>query len=186
MKSLSVLSLCALALLVNSDARSEDHKSEHHHWQETATETLWRVRYSNCDYGFYVSLDDDIVGHGTHSPAPNHGIYVPLPDTSRTSPANYPLDRFVWVDAHYNASDYRSLRRVVKYELDEESEGKTGYSIVNLKPTTLGGLPAIGFTVKWNGPAGAIVESGTIALRSDIVYTVAVRSSDANITADRE
>jgi hypothetical protein len=55
------------------------------YWEETKSETLRRGRYSNCDCGFYVTLGPGVVGHGTHSPAANHGFYVSLPDVGDTA-----------------------------------------------------------------------------------------------------
>jgi hypothetical protein len=174
-----------IALLVSGVAvGSEVQQARQRYWEETETETLWRGRYSNCDYGFYVSLGNGVVGHGTHSPAPNHGIYLSLPDVRNVNPAADALDRFVWVDAHYNVSDYRSLESVTKYELGIASEGKTAFRVVQRKPTTLGGLRAIAFTAKYEGHHGLVVEQGVLALRSGIVYTVAVQSHTDSIAAD--
>ncbi len=176
-----------VGLLVSGVAvGSEAQQARQTYWEETETETLWRGRYSNCDYGFYVSLGNGVVWHGTHSPAPNHGIYLPLPDVGNVNPAADALDRFIWVDAHHNVSDHRSLESVTTYELGVASEGKTAFRVVQRKPTTLGGLRAIAFTVEYEGHHGRVVEWGVLALRSSIVYTVAVQSLADSIAADRE
>jgi len=159
---------------------------QQHHWEETVTETIWRERYTNCDYGYYVSLPAGVVAHGTHSPNPNHGIYVSLPDVGNVSPAADDHDRFVWVDAHYNASDYRSLASVVKYEMRGTSEGKAALRVVQRKASSLGGVPAVSFIVQYEGQHGRVTEQRVIALRSGVVYTVALQSLAKNIAADRE
>jgi hypothetical protein len=175
------------ALLASSVATcSEAEHAPRRYWQETETETLWRGRYSNCDYGFYVSLGNGVVGHGTHSPAPNHGIYLTLPDVGNVNPVADALDRFVRVDAHYNVSDYRSLENVTKYELGIAREGKAAFQVIQRKATTLGGLRAIAFIVEYEGRNGRLVEQGVLALRSGIVYTVALQSLADSIAADRE
>ena len=175
-----------IALLVSSvAASSEAQQTRQRYWEESETETLWRGRYSNCDYGFYVSLGYGVVGHGTHSPAPNHGIYLSLPDVGNVNAAADTRNRFVWVDAHYNVSDYRSLGSVAKDELDIASQGKTAFRVVQRKATTLDGLRAMAFTVEYEGHHGRVVEQGVIALRSGIVYTVAVQSHPDSIAADR-
>jgi len=46
------------------------------HWTETPDETIWRERYGNCDHGYFVNLPPGVIGHGTHSPSPNHGILI--------------------------------------------------------------------------------------------------------------
>ncbi len=155
-----------------------------HRWEETASETIWRERYTNCDYGYYVSLPDGVVAHGTHSPAPNHGFYVSLPDVGNSSPHD-DHGRSIWVYAHYNVSDYHSLESVVKYEMRWTSE-KPALRVVQRKDSTLGGVPAVSFIVQYEGRHGSVTEQRIIALRSGVVYTVALRSLDENIAADRE
>jgi hypothetical protein len=184
-RALHLLGWAALLVLsVVTDSKAQ--QAHQQFWEETKTETLWRGRYSNEDYGFYVSLGDGVVGHGTHSPAPNHGIYLSLPDVGNVNPAADALDRVVWVDAHYNVSDYRSLGSVTKYELSVASEGKTAFHTVQRKATTLGGLRAIAFTVEYEGPHGHMVERSVLALRCGIVYTVSVQSLADLIAADKE
>jgi hypothetical protein len=159
---------------------------QQHDWEETATETIWHKRYTNCDYGYYVSLRSGVVAHGTRSPAPNHGFYVSLPDVSNASPASEDRDRIVWVDAHYNVSDFHSLAKVVKYEMRWTSEGKVSMRVVQRKTSTLGGVPAVSLVVQRAGEHGLVIEQRVIALRSGIVYTAALQSLAKNIAADRE
>src|ERR1700733_13532969 len=45
-------------------------------WTETPNETIWRETYGNCDHGYFVDLPPGVVGHGAHSPTPNHGILI--------------------------------------------------------------------------------------------------------------
>jgi len=186
MKAGALYLLVWVALLASSVTASEAQQARQRYWEETDKETLWRGRYSNCDYGFYVSLGNGVVGHGTHSPAPNHGVYLWLPDVGNVNPAGDALDRFVWVDAHYNVSDYRSLESVTKYELSIAGEGKTAFRVVQRKATTLAGLRAMAFTVEYEGPHGRVVEEAVFALRSDIVYKAAVQSLTDSIASDRE
>ncbi len=182
----SHLLVWAALLVLSVVADSKAQQAHQRYWEETKTETLWRGRYSNEDYGFCVSLGNGVVGHGAHSPAPNHGIYLSLPDVGNVNPAADALDRVVWVDAHYNVSDYRSLGSVTKYELGIASEGKTAFRIVQRKATTLGGLRAIAFAVDYEGSHGRMVEQGVLALRCGIVYTVSVQSFADFMAADQE
>lgn len=73
-----------LAVAASAGQNSSHGVARKQYWEETESETLWRGRYANCDYGFYAMLPDGIVGHGSHSPSPNHGFLVALPDTGRT------------------------------------------------------------------------------------------------------
>src|ERR1017187_9926639 len=74
------------------------------HWTETGSETQWRLRYGNCDYGYFVALAPGVVGHNTLPPSPNHGFMVALPDVGRTSYALNERRRFIWVDATYDVT----------------------------------------------------------------------------------
>jgi len=175
------------ALLISSVIScSQAQQSRQKYWEETATETLWRGRYSNCDYGFYVSLGDGVVGHGRHSPAPNHGIYLSLPDMGDVHPVSHLPDRSIWIDAHYNVSDNRSLSGVAKYELALGDKARAASHVTSFKGTSLAGLRAIAYTVEYEGRNGRMVEQGVLALRSGVVYTIAVRSPTDTIAADRE
>jgi hypothetical protein len=115
--------LFAPGLKLNGQTSQPPHLSRH--WTETKTETLWRTRYTNCDYGFYVLLDGGVVGHGTHSPNPNYGILIPLPDVGRTSSASDDEERFVSVDASYDMSDDQSLTAATSEE-EQIAEGTSG------------------------------------------------------------
>jgi hypothetical protein len=164
--------------------RSQTHRSTPQYWTETESETLWRTRYSNEDYGFYVLLDTGTIGHGTHSPAPNHGFLVSLPDVGRQSPASATEDRFVWVDISYNASDYHSLSDVAFYE-DHLMDDERGASrVVEHKFTKLTGLKAILYRNEYSSPKGTIVEEQIIALRSGIIYTIGLQTTQADLSSD--
>ncbi len=156
------------------------------HWTETETETLWKVRYTNCDYGYFVLLGNEAIGHGTHSPSPNHGILVPLPDVGRTSYATDKEERYVWVDASYDVIDDQSLLGAVSNneQIMEEVRGKP--NTVKLIHTKLASLPAIMSSVEYLTPKGTVVEETIIAVRSGIVYTIGLRTNLKDATTDEE
>ncbi len=154
------------------------------YWTETETETLWRVRYSNEDYGYLVRLAAGTIGHATHSPNPNHGFLVPLPEVGRELPASTDETRFVWVDASYNATDYSSLSRIASEHI-RTVDGQWPKARVVKGLTRLGGLTAIEFKTEHPSPKGAVVvEEQAIALRSGIVYTVGLRTAKPNRSSD--
>lgn len=147
------------------------------HWTETASETLWTVRYNNCDYGYYVSLPNGVVGHNTLPPSPNHGFRIALPDVGTT---NYVLDRndrFIWVDASYNASDADSLPDLVA-EQDRVSRKQS------LTQTKMAGLSAVQTRSAHGVGATNVVEVTTLALRANIIYTIGMRTNRADAVAD--
>jgi hypothetical protein len=146
------------------------------HWQETDSETLWTVRYTNCDYGFYVLLDPGVVAHDTLPPSPNHGFVIPLPDFGRTSYALNEKKRFVWVDASYDTSDDGTGQSVLT--------GKTGIMSSSVKgiSTKLAGLPAIASTLQESAPSGEEIKESVVAVRSGIVYTIGLQTTPAGTT----
>jgi hypothetical protein len=170
-------------MMLHSQASQQTHPL-HRHWTETETETLWTVRYTNCDYGYYVLLGSGVVGHDTLPPAPNHGFLIPLPDVGRTTNASIDEDRFVWVDASYNTLDDQSLEAAVSDEeqLTEERIGKS--RIVERKPTMLAGLRAVLSKVEYTTPNGTVVEETIIAVRSGIVYKVGLRTLPGDFPTD--
>jgi hypothetical protein len=144
---------------------------------ETETETHWTVRYTNCDYGYYVLLGNKIVGHDSLPPAPNHGFLVSLPEVARTSSASVDSqERYVWVDASYDVIDDQSLAGAVFHyeQISEEVRGKPG--VVKNTPMKLAGLRAVLSRVEYTTPKGIVVEETIIAVRSGIVYTIGLRT----------
>ena len=156
------------------------------HWEETETETIWRDRYTNCDYGYYALLPSGVIGHGTHSPAPNHGFVVPLPDVGKTSLVSDDDPRLLFVNAEYNMSESRSLRRVADYQLGLASQGKATFRIVERKATTLDGLAAIRVRFEYDTSSSRMTELEVIALRSGIVYEVGLRTRQADYEHDHK
>jgi hypothetical protein len=92
------------------------------HWTETADETIWRARYGNCDHGYFVKLPPGVIGHGSHSPSPNHGILISVKDPARTTEVTLEESRLVGV---YDSSDAAGLGSpqayIEQYELKPEN-----------------------------------------------------------------
>jgi hypothetical protein len=147
------------------------------HWMETASETLWTVRYTNCGYGYYVSLPAGAVGHATLPPSPNHGFLIALPDVGTMNYVSNQKGRFIWVDASYNTSDADSLAGLVA----ERDSGLTKHSLTQTK---VAGLPAV--RIKSSDRVGASngVEVTTVALRRGIIYTIGLRTNGTDADAD--
>lgn len=186
-KSLVCTQLLALLLLVLHSGAQNSGQAKHY-WSETDSETLWRTRYNNCDYGYYVLLGPGVVAHDTLPPAPNHGFLIPLPDVGRTTYVSGRESRLVWVDASYDVwDDHPSLAGAVRQGIgiSMEDEAKHKPKLVEREPMRLAGIPAVSFKVVYissNGSKG--VEEQTVALRSDIVYTVGLSTTESNLSAD--
>ncbi len=153
---------------------------------ETDSGSLWRARYNNCDYGYFVLLDPGVVAHSTPPPSPNHGFLIPLPEMGRKSPATDSEARFLWVDASYDSwDDSPSLARAVASEIRFSEENIRSAKLIARRPTTLAGLKASFFEISYLSSVHAdAVDEETIALRSDIVYTVGLRTDKLHQAAD--
>jgi hypothetical protein len=156
------------------------------HWTETESETLWTVRYTNCDYGYYVLLGSGVVGHDTLPPAPNHGFLITLPDNGRTSTATDSEERNIWVDASYDVIDDQSLTGAVSYheQIMKDVRGKP--EVIKNTSTKLAGLQAVLSRVEYTTPKGIFVEETIICVRSGIIYTISLRTLLKDITVDEE
>jgi hypothetical protein len=88
------------------------------HWTETLDETIWRERYGNCDHGYFVNLPTGVVGHGSRSPSPNHGILISAKDPSITTQLTLQAPRLVDVYDSTDAGELGSPRAYVEqYDL---------------------------------------------------------------------
>ena len=76
------------------------------HWAETSDETIWRERYGNCDHGYFVNLPPGVIGHGSHSPNPNHGILISAKNPGITTEVTSKEPRVVDV---YDSNDAGEL-----------------------------------------------------------------------------
>jgi hypothetical protein len=158
----------------------------HRYAEETDTETLWRERYAHCDYGFYITLPPGFVGHGTHSPNPNHGFLVALPDVGRTHDVSTSAERFIWVNAEYNSFDLTSLTSAGNWASQLMAEEKTGFKETARQRVRLNNRPAIRIEGEYDGPQGRVVEEQIIALRAGILYEVGLTTRANNYIADKK
>jgi hypothetical protein len=165
LKLFLLLMLLYSATAQNSGALAAGGPSSRH-WEETASETLWRGRYNNCDYGYYVHFDAGVVAHDSLPPSPNHGFMLPLAELSRTT---YSLDertRFISVDASYDVSEppvSQVLR--LRAQVQRSGSGKATYP-------TLAGLPATDSSKIGTSPQGETFDESIVAVRAGIVYTI--------------
>jgi len=155
------------------------------HWTETDSETLWTVRYINCDYGFYVLLAQGIVAHSTHAPSPNHGFLISLSDLGKTAPSSHQTEkRYIWVDASYDSSDDQSREAASSETMTELKLSNP--SRVRRTSARLAGLRAIEATADDSDVDGGALEETVVAIRSGIVYTVGLRTTKADRAADEK
>ena len=169
------IALLLLALCISGYAQ--------HPWENGQSETLWRHRYGNCDYGMFILLPNGVVGHGTLPPAPNHGIAVRLPDVGSTAEVDvHKENRYVWVNAEYNVSDDSSRKGTDEYYISLYTEGKHGS--ITKQVAKLGGLPATRLKIAYESPNGSQIEEVVFAQRGDIVYEIGLRTNRVDYTQD--
>jgi hypothetical protein len=164
----AVIGLSTSPMLSSDNPRSKLKR----HWKETDSETLWTVRYTNCDYGYYLLLRPGVVAHGSLPPNPNHGVIVPLEDVAKTTYSLGEKKRYVFVDATYDATDTAESSSSGEKRRVARSSLKDGYS------AKLAGLPAVASLRIESTPQGKSIDESTVALRSGIVYTVGLRTEE--------
>jgi hypothetical protein len=156
-----------------------------HYWQQTPNETIWNMRYSNCDYGFFVALPNQMVAHGVLPPAPNHGFIVSLPDVERTSSAAIEEARFVWVNAEYPQQQI-PLRQFVDDRLQITQQDKRASQLLARNRTKLDGIPAVQLRSQYETTNGPVIEERIIAVRSGrIAYEIGLKTRAHNYVADK-
>ena len=154
-----------------------------HPWELGESETLWRQRYGNCDYGMFVQLPDGVVGHGTLPPAPNHGITVRLPDVHSTAELRIEKEnRYIWINAEYNASDDSSIKGTAEYYADVFVRDRHGK--VTKHSTNLASLPATRLKVAYKSGNELVIEELVIAQRAGIVYEIGLRTNGQSYAED--
>jgi hypothetical protein len=113
------------------------------HWTETPDETIWRERYGNCDHGYFVNLPPGIIGHGSHSPSPNHGILISAKNPGITTDVTVEEQRLVEVYDSPDAAELRSPRAYVdEYDLKPKNASER-ITILERRETTFRGSTAV-------------------------------------------
>jgi hypothetical protein len=113
------------------------------HWTETPDETIWRGKYGNCDHGYSVNLPSGVVGHGSHSPNPNHGILISAKDPSITTQVTLEEPRLVDVYDSNDAGELGSPGAYVdRYDLKPEN-GSERITILERRDTRFRGSAAV-------------------------------------------
>lgn len=157
----------------------------HRYAEVTSDETLWRGRYANCDYGFYVILPAGFVAHSSRPPNPNHGFLVALPDVGRTQYASSADERFVWTNAEYNSLDFTSLKAAADYQLSV-MRAKAEFRELTDERFRFDAKPAIKIKGEYDGLQGRVVEERVVALRAGIVYEVGLMTKVGDYPGDKK
>jgi hypothetical protein len=95
-------------------------------------------------------------------------------------------ERFVWVDASYNTSEYQTLSSIASRQAHLMDSERGASHVVMRKFTKLAGLTAILFRTEYSSPKGAVVEEQIIASRSGIIYTIGLQTTKGKLAIDEE
>ncbi len=142
------------------------------HWTETETETIWRGRYKNCDYGYAVILPEGIVAHDSLPPSPNHGFLVSAREPGTTAQVTWVEPRIISVVNNYDAAEAGSARARLKQYRDKNEE------VVETKDLTFKGLPAAYGHYRIKQGTGRVEKVELVIFRkgagdlSDILYEI--------------
>jgi hypothetical protein len=179
MRRLYVLPLVVLlsSMVLVVEARQKLQQTAPWKSWETDSESQFTGRYANCDYGFYVLLPKGYVAHGNHSPSPNHGFLISLPDTGSTSEVSIDDKRLVWVSAEYNSFDWSSLKEAADWRTKSSARDKKGFKVLHREDTKLNGLAAKRVQYQYEGPEGTVFEEEVVAHRAGILYEIFLRTT---------
>jgi hypothetical protein len=89
------------------------------HWTQTANETIWHDKYTNCDKGYNLSLPAGVVAHGSIPPLPNHGILVSANAPDTVAEVTLEAERLVGVYDTNDAMGYGSAQAYLSEELKD-------------------------------------------------------------------
>src|SRR6266481_6956095 len=190
MKNLEFIGLSIFLLARGGSAANAQNKPDRSirvDVRENDDESLWTHRYANCDYGFYVILPKGYIGHGDHSPSPNHGFLIGLPDAGRTDVVSIDDKRFIWVNAEYNSFDLSSLKEAADWRTQNSGEGKKEFKVLHREDTKLNGLAAKLIRYQYDqyeGSSGTVIEEEVIALRAGILYEIGLRTNASDYKQD--
>ena len=157
------------------------------HWAQTADETIWRGKYTNCDKGYAIELPQGVIAHGSLPPSPNHGILVSgqAPDT--TKEVTLDNQRLIGVYDTYDAADYGSARAYLKQLLEREGS----LQILKYSNNKFHGYPAAYVHFRKTKGNASLDTEEMVAYRrsktdSPIFYVIWVRSTSQSFEQDKK
>jgi hypothetical protein len=165
------LVVMATAILVGAQGQSKIPQN----WQLTEDETLWAVRYDNCEYGYFSLLPQGAIAHAEHPPDPHHGYLINPADLGSKHPISvYDSNRFVWVNANY--TDALTLADISDFEIEVAKADKNNSKLIERHRATLRSVPATRFRLDYVSAGVSMVQEEIVALRSGVIYTLGLRT----------
>jgi len=156
---------------------------------ETAVETTWTVRYTNCESGFYVVLPAGVIAHVEKAAGPNQGFAM-NPTAPASTTAFNPSDsqRFIEVLSYYDLEDHgESTSATIDYYLSLGAlSGEKNFVTLGKQTYKLAGLSGKREEVRWLENSGAVRRDRIIAFRSGvgILYQLTLQSPEKTFNGD--
>ncbi len=151
--------------------------------------------YANFAYGYSVAIPYGMIGLGAPPPAPQHGFGIDL-DNPRS--ATWPdMDDFpksyLSVDGSCNSAEWRRLGEAVTSELKFRREKGQQVRLQSRAATSLGGLRALRFVVRYEQDGEEMVNEQVVAFSArdpgdDVprfVYTIDLSTPLSKYERDR-
>jgi hypothetical protein len=108
-------------------------------------EAVFKGRYKNYVYGYFVEIPAGMIGVGSTPPAPQHGFGIDL-DNPRSTAWNGRPDfpkSYLYVDGSYNSLEWRWHDDAVNSHLSFLREKGENVRVRSRALTRLGGVPAV-------------------------------------------
>ena len=142
-------------------------------------ETAIAAEYQNANYGYVVRVPKGLIGYRASPSTPDHGLGIVI----RSEPRAY-----LYVDGSYNAAEQPNLQSLgARHAKWLKSAGHV--LSVQQSMMRLGSLRALRRVSRYtcSERGGVFVQDEVIALSADreIVYTVALLTTDRHYVADR-
>ncbi len=159
------------------------------HAHESADETAWTGRYSDCEDGFYVLLPAGVIGHATRTSGPNQGfaVNVAAPASSATFNSGDSL-RFVEVVSYYDLEDHgESSSDTIDYYLSLGAlSAEKDFVTLGRESSKLLGMSAKREQVRWMENGVTVRRDRIIAYRaaSGILYQLTLQSPEKTFAGD--
>ncbi len=162
--------------------------TQQRHWTQTADETIWNSKYTNCDKGYAVELPTGVVAHASLPPNPNHGFLISALAPETTSEVTLDAERLVGVYDTYDAMEYGSAQAYLR----EEFEHAGSIEVLAHGDTKFRGLPAAYVHYRKKNGDIAIETEEIVIFRTHpknsvpIFYTIWLRTPSPHYEEDRK
>ncbi len=179
-----ILTLACIAVAAQSSSLSG-------HERETDTETIWTGRYSDCDFGYSITLPAGIVAHTAKALSPNHGFAINPADTKSVTAFNAAeSDRYIDVVSFYDLEDHEETTSgTLDYYLSlGEIGSEENLESLSRRSFSLAGLSAKRIETRWMENSTAIRRDRIMAYRRSggILYQFTLQSPGKSYANDEQ